>query len=45
MGPSSLLATVALPFAFERAQFRLLLGKQLLTLQSEAVLGAKTVAN
>jgi hypothetical protein len=30
MGPSLLAATVALPFAFERAQSRLLLGKQLL---------------
>jgi hypothetical protein len=30
MGPYSLTATVALPLAFERAQFRLLLGKQLL---------------
>ena len=44
-GPPSLPAAVALPFAFERAQLRLLLGKQLLTLQFEAILGAKTVAN
>jgi hypothetical protein len=34
MGPSSLAAAVALPFAFERAQSRLLLGKQLLDLSN-----------